>query len=321
MPVNIGVGRKGTRQNARTRQRSRLHIRRIRALAGFRTSCVAWVLCLSACSGGFETEPLVEYSTELIVQGDAAAVAGPPAARRHLPLEIRERDIDLRVKVDAGEQHTELADAYLRHGLHRTVVSLEQPAAVRITLSSIDQRAWRGAAAVRILRWPRAAPDAPADERLLGLHGARQGQRAHRQGGHRSRGAQRYRRCAQAAVHFEAANDLQALAEAEYQRGYVEFNLLFEFDDGRRTAEAAQAHFVAAGDETGAARAAVLRALNEFNIATGMGAEVPRAEQRALLDTAVARTKRAQAYFDARELHSDAMNAMLVGCIRELVLG
>ena len=81
--------------------------------------------------------------------------------------------------------------------------------------------------------------------------------------------------------------------------------------DGRRTAEAAQAHFVAAGDETGAARAAVLRALNEFNIAAGMGADVPRAEQRALLDTAVARTERAQAYFEAHELHSDAMNAML----------
>ena len=102
--------------------------------------------------------------------------------------------------------------------------------------------------------------------------------------------------CAQAAAHFEAANDLQALAEAEYQRGYVELNLLYEFDDGRRTAEAAQAHFVAAGDATGAARAAVLRALNEFNIAAGMGAEVPRAEQRALLDTAVARMKRAQVY-------------------------
>ena len=75
----------------------------------------------------------------------------------------------------------------------------------------------------------------------------------------------------QAAVHFEAANDMQALAEAEYQRGYVEFNLLYEFQDGRRSAEASQAHFIAAGDETGAARAAVLRALNEFNIATANG--------------------------------------------------
>ena len=54
----------------------------------------------------------------------------------------------------------------------------------------------------------------------------------------------------------------RSLAEAEYQRGWVEFNLLYEFEDGRRTAEAAQAHFSAAGDDDrrsarrGAARAA-----------------------------------------------------------------
>jgi hypothetical protein len=106
---------------------------------------MAWALCLSACSGGFQTEPLVEYSTELIVQGTS-----PQSLVRQLRagiyvVEVRERDIDVRVKIDAGKQHTELADAYLRHGLHRTVVSLEQPASVRISVSSVDQRAWRGA--------------------------------------------------------------------------------------------------------------------------------------------------------------------------------
>ena len=59
-------------------------------------------------------------------------------------VEIRERDIDLRVQIDSDNLHTELADAYLRHGLHRTVVSLDQPAALRVTLSSVDQRTWRG---------------------------------------------------------------------------------------------------------------------------------------------------------------------------------
>jgi tetratricopeptide (TPR) repeat protein len=190
---------------------------------------------------------------------------------------------------------------------------------VRISLSSVDQRSWRGAAAVRILRWPQPTQDAPVDERLLGYMALGKGNELIARTDAASwRAAILPMR--QAAAHFEAANDLQALAEAEYQRGYVEFNLLYEFQDGRRSAEASQTHFIAAGDETGAARAAVLRALNEFNIATAMAADVPRAEQRALLDTAVARTKRAQAYFDAHELHSDAMNAMLVGCIRELVL-
>jgi hypothetical protein len=284
----------------------------------FHIPCIAWLLALAACSGGFQTEPLVEYSTELIIRG-----ASPQSLVRQLRsgiyvVEVRERDIDVRVKIDAGKQHTELADAYLRHGLHRTVVSLEQPATVRISVSSVDQRAWRGAAAVRILRWPRPTPDAPVDERLLGYMALGKGNElVARQDAASWRAAITPMR--QAAVHFEAANDLQALAEAEYQRGYVEFNLLFEFQDGRRSAEAAQTHFVAVGDQTGAARAAVLRALNEFNIATGMGADVPQAEQRALLDTAAARARRAQAYFDAQELHSDAMNASLVACIRELV--
>jgi hypothetical protein len=94
---------------------------RLRLLQSF---CTVWVLCLSGCTDGFDTEPLVEYSTELNVEGNK-----PQAVTRQLRagvylLEVRERDIDLRVKVDAGTVHAELADAYLRHGLHRLVVSL-----------------------------------------------------------------------------------------------------------------------------------------------------------------------------------------------------
>ena len=100
---------------------------------------------------------------------------------------------------------------------------------MRITLSSIDQRAWRGAAAVRILRWPRPTPDAPVDERLLGFMALGKGNELIAQDGLRIVARSDHCRCAQAAAHFEAANDMQALAEAEYQRGYVEFNLLYEF--------------------------------------------------------------------------------------------
>ena len=282
--------------------------------------CAIWVLWLSACTGGFETEPLVEFSTELNVQGSK-----PQSLVRQLRagvyvVEIRERDIDLRIRIDAGDLHIDLADAYLRHGLHRTVVSLEQSTAVRISLTSIDQRSWRGAAAVRILHWPQPAPDAPLDERLLGYMALGKGNELVAKTDTESwRAAIRPLR--QAAAHFETANDMLALAEAEYQRGHVEFNLLYEFEDGRRTAESAQRHFAAAGDETGAARATVLRALNEFNIAQSMGPEVPRSEQRALLDIAVGRVKRAQAYFESHDLHTDAMNALMVSCIREVVLG
>ena len=100
MRVSAGVA--ATKKNLRSRLVSGL--------------CAFWVLCISACSGSFETEPLVEFSTELRVDG-----ARPQSFSRQLRegeylIEIRERDIDLRVGIDTGEQHTDLADAYLRHG-------------------------------------------------------------------------------------------------------------------------------------------------------------------------------------------------------------
>jgi hypothetical protein len=113
-------------------------------------SCV--LAGLAACTGGFETDPLVEYSTDLVVNGsDPARITRYLGPGTYL-IEIRERDIDLRVGIDAGATRSELADAYLRHGLHRTVVRLDSPARLTMTLRSVDVRSWKGAAAIRILR-------------------------------------------------------------------------------------------------------------------------------------------------------------------------
>jgi CHAT domain-containing protein/tetratricopeptide (TPR) repeat protein len=281
--------------------------------------CAIWVLSLSACTPGFETEPLVEFSTELRVGVRPQSFVRQLRSGTYL-VEIRERDIDLRVRIDAGDQHTEVADAYLRHGLHRLVVSLAQPAAISVTLTSVDQRNWRGAAAVQILRWPQPAADAPPDQRLLGYQAlGKAGELLARKDSASWRAAIAPLR--QASAHFSAANDMQALAESEYERSAVELNLLNEFADGRRTAESARAHFAAVDDATGEARAEVLSALNEFNLASRMGPDVPRSDQRALLDTAVLRVQRAQAYFEANDLHTDAIAALFASCNREQVLG
>lgn len=282
--------------------------------------CAIWVICLSACTGGFETEPLVEFSTELRVDGAKSQSFIRQLRAGTYLVEIRERDIDLRIQIDADGQHTELADAYLRHGLHRAIVSLAQPAMVRVTLASVDQRNWRGAAAVRVLRWPQPASDAPPDQRLLGyLALGKANALIARRDSASWRAAIAPMR--QAAAHFAAANDMQALAESEYQRSAVELNLLSEFADGRRTAESAEAHFALADDAVGEARAAVMRALNEFSLASGMGPDTPRAEQRTLLDNAVLRVQRAQAFFEVNELHTDAIAALHASSIREQVLG
>ena len=190
---------------------------------------------LAACNGGFDPDPLVEYSTELLIgDGPPHGVARQLDAGVYL-LEVRERDIDLRVRADAGALHGELADTALRHGLHRAVVRLANPERLRLTLESTDMRGWKGAAAVRILRWAGPGADAAPDRQLLGYEElgkagaliARDTAAAWRESLAPLRDA---------AWHFQAANDTQALAEAEYQRGQVEFGLLSDAEAGRRSA-------------------------------------------------------------------------------------
>ena len=106
--------------------------------------------CLSGCSGAFQTEPLVEYSTELTIRA-LSPVAGPTAACGHL-----RRRGPRTISTCASNRRRQTAHRTCRcvppPWAPLTVVSLEQPATVRILVSSVDQRAWRGAAAVRILR-------------------------------------------------------------------------------------------------------------------------------------------------------------------------
>ena len=70
----------------------------------FRTLCGAWMLCLFACSGGFEADPLVEFSTDVVVSGTQPQTLVRQLDAGMYLLEIRERDIDLRVAVDDGDR-------------------------------------------------------------------------------------------------------------------------------------------------------------------------------------------------------------------------
>ncbi|HEV8442848.1 MAG TPA: CHAT domain-containing tetratricopeptide repeat protein [Steroidobacteraceae bacterium] len=278
---------------------------------------VIWALCLGACSGGFEADPLVEYSTDVVVTG-----VHPHHLSRQLDagvylVEVRERDVDLRVRLDAGDLHSELADAFLRHGLYRTVVRLPAPARLDVTLDSVDLRGWKGAAALRILRWPES--DVP-DQRLLGFEALGHGNELIARGTSEAWQAA-LEPLREAARHFQAANDLQSLAEAEYQRGFLESNLLFRYSDSRRSALSALAHFQSAGDSIGAQRTEMLLALDEFGLASGVSPEAPRAQQLALLNTAERRAKEAQIFFETRDLQSDALTALKLSCSGDAVLG
>jgi CHAT domain-containing protein/tetratricopeptide (TPR) repeat protein len=285
-----------------------------------RLLALACMATLIGCAGEGPHDPLVEYSTELKVNGST-----PQPVTRHLRegtylVEVIERDIDLRIQVDLPGEHRELADAYLRHGSHRTVVSLDAPGALRLTLQSVDQRHWRGAAAVRILRWPPLTPGEPPDPRLLGFVAlGKANELVARDDKESWREALRPFR--EAATHFEIAGDLRALAETEYQTGWVEYNLLYEYQDAARSAESAQAHFEAIDDLTGAHRAASLRALNEYNIASGLGPEAPRSQQLELLNRAEARLEKARQHFAEQGLETDEIVAHNRKTIGTVILG
>jgi CHAT domain-containing protein len=304
--------------NIRRRIReSQNKLNRIRRIAGLLLYFIAPVTCLCSCSAGLETEPLVEYSTEVVVTGSRSQVLTRQLDTGVYVLEVRERDIDLHVTLDCAGRHAELADASLRHGVLRTVVRLAAPARLRVTLDSLDVRGWKGAAGLRILRWPRTEPDVP-DHRLLGFEAlgasheliASAAPEAWRAAREPLREAERQ---------FQAAHDLQSMAEAEYLRGRVERDLLSGFDG--ETARLALVHFRSAGDVPGMRRASLLLASNELAAAARMGAETPRTERTALLDSAAVRLAHAGTFFEARGMHSDALEAADLDLQRMRLLG
>ena len=163
-----------------------------------------------------------------------------------------------------------------------------------MTLTSIDQRTWRGAAAVRILRWPKAAPMRSPTS------GCSASWRSARAMSWWRRTTRRAWRAAitplrEAAAHFQAAK-----RHAIAGRGRIPARL-------RRTQPAARLRRQPQDRRTRAgafrARPATRSACNAprccwawRNSASpaSMGPEVPRAEQRATLDTARARMTQAQ---------------------------
>jgi CHAT domain-containing protein len=290
-------------------------LNRIRRTFGLFFYFIVPVTWLCSCSAGFETDPLVEFSTDVVITGSRPHILTRQLDAGVYVLEIRERDIELRASLDAGDRHADLSDVCLRHGLLRTVVRLDAPARLRLELDSMDVRNWKGAAAVRILRWPRMDPQAP-DQRLLGFEalGA-----AHELMAAASPEAWRaaLEPLREAARHFQAGRDLQSMAEAEYLRGQLQHELLFEFDDD--AARLALMHFRAAGDAIGMRRASMLLASDEL-AAAGMGAG-SHAERMALFDSAAVRLAYARAFFEARHMQSDALQAQRQDLARLQALG
>ncbi len=280
--------------------------------------CVAFVMGVNACSNGVRQDPVVEFSTEADVSGDEQ----PPITRDLQPgaylIEVREREIDVRVIIDAGVTHAELEDKTPRHGSLFKVVSLDAPGQLRVRLRSVDHRTKRGHATLRIARWKRGLRASPSDLELgFQVFGEAFEQTAIGKPEAAARAADRMH---EAITRFEAARDDAARAAAAYELANVQY-LSDEWPAAVRATETATEAYAAIDDDAGVQNAAALRAAIELEIASGMNPGTQRAEQKGMYEAADRRLAEAAKFFGARGMPVRAEYAVNMRGIRALNVG
>ena len=198
-------------------------------------------------------------------------------------VEVRERDIDLRVAIEAAGARLELEDGVQRHGLLAEVVRLRQPAELHIQARSADYGGKTGSAHVRVSRWKYSVDAAPgALESGYAAFGAAGRETARGEPAGWERAAEQLRR---ASALFASASSESARAQAEYSLGSLEYLLRMQWQAAIRAADAAADEYESLDDRTGWHRAGVLRASAEIEIASGMSASSQRAERGALFES------------------------------------
>jgi len=260
----------------------------------------AGVLSIYACSNASKPDLASEYSTELILNGEAAAVVTRTLQRGEYLIEAREREIDLHMTVTTGGTRTDLEDNVPRHGAIYQVVSLSAPGEVHVQLRSTDHRTKQGRVAFSISRWLPAEGER-ADERKLGFTSfAAAGEEIARANPEAAtRAADKLH---EAVTHFEAADDEPMRAQAAYSLGYVQYGPRDQWAAAVRATEIAADAYKAADDEAGKHNALTLRSAAEIELASAMNAGTQRAEQRALYSNADRRLAEAAAYFESHSM-------------------
>jgi CHAT domain-containing protein/tetratricopeptide (TPR) repeat protein len=282
--------------------------------------CCASLLAasLTGC-GGAPDELATESSSELALAGGAA-----PEVTRELPagtwlVEARETGIDARITVDAPGTHGERAESTARHGIIHDVVSLAAPGRLRVVVRSDDNPATRGTVLVRIAGFRATVGASPSD--------LQQGYAAWAKSDAESALAtpESWARAAdklnEAILHFEAAGDDHARAEAAYALANLQHDKRDDWSAAIRAAEVAAEAFEASDDETGVHNAAIIRGTAEIDLATKLNAGTQRAEQKSLYDAAERRLAEAEAFFVAHDNRSRAATAINMRGVRAFNLG
>jgi hypothetical protein len=278
-----------------------------------RVICAAAALCVCSCSRGPSSDLAAQYSEEVRLEGDKPAIVALDVQPGAYLVTARERDIDVRLVVDAGGTHAELEDNVPRHGLHATVVSLNVAAKLRVEVRNSEHRRKHGIAEIRIAQWRRTT-DKPSELELgYAAFGA-----AGMQSGLASK--ESWTRAVdllhEAIAHFTAAGDERARAQSEYTLAHLEYLVRYEYPPAIRAAQRAGEAYSALGDEMGMTRAATLRAAAELEVASAMNAGTQGAEQRALYASADRTLAQSALWFAEHKLPVDAEYAVNMRGIR-----
>lgn len=282
------------------------------------SSCAAAWLGLAGCTPSSH-DPSVEYQTELAVDGANPAIVTRALEAGAYLVEVRERDIDLLLVVDAPGAHSESSDWVPRHGVLHRLVSLKVPGQVSITARSADHQTKKGAALLRIARWRRMS-DAPPTELENGFAGlAAAGELNAKKTPEDMQKA--VDKLHEAISHFEAASAVSERANAQY----ILANLLFadrnEYPGAIRAADEASDGFDALDDAVGVQNAATVRAAAEVELAHGMDASKQGAEQKAMYDDADRRLRASAEFFSAHSLPIRAAYAVNMHGLHALYRG
>ena len=261
-------------------------------VTGFFAACAFLIV---GCTGGSGRELDEVLSSDLPVGADSPVNAASQLRPGVYLVEVRERDIDLRVAIEAAGTRLELEDGVQRHGLLAEVVRLRQPAELHIQARSADYGGKTGSAHVRVSRWKYSVDAAPgALENGYAAFGAAGRETARGEPAGWERAAEQLRR---ASALFANASSEGARAQAEYSLGSLEYLLRMQWQAAIRAADAAADEYESLDDRTGWHRAGVLRASAEIEIASGMSASSQRAERGALFESIDKRLREAAAHF------------------------
>ena len=281
--------------------------------------CVCVALGVTACAKDPRTELVPVLTRDYTITGDERPQLELELTAGSWLIEVRERDIDLRVVTEVAGTRTELTDRVPRHGLHAQVVSVSAPARLVVELQSADHRKNVGHGLLNISRWAHPAATAPGElERGFAAFGVAGQQTALNTTEGKTLAADKLH---EAVKHFEAAGDDAARAQGYYTVAHLQYAGRDEWAAAIRASEAARETYDSVEDQLGVQNSETLRAAAELELAAAMKASLQRAEQAALYETGDRRLAIAAEYFAAHSQPIRAAYAVNMRGIGALLVG